>query len=430
MTSHTIPIYRNGRKFYVSAEEYERICSEERQFRHTAVLRSQQIPVSKSQSTPVRSPSTNSYNPIKSTTSNQYDYKYCVLKTRHLSVNNSSINTNNQQESNRLSRSTLKHYEDRDNLSTITPTIPRKKPSTNIRSHSSDKILDNRKIVSSISKIDDEIKRSLSAENTQEQSPVQQQKSKQQTQIPSRRPIPTIVSDYGISPTTTFSMTPTNQSLMQTNSSKLTNYFARMKQSTLNTPAKTTSLSNSATSSLIETSMQGFDHVYTVMGSTNRRSGDSSSSFFPSSITDNSKTEYLYRDTTSGSLSDENSSSLSTIFQRRNTNKNYAGRPDYADEREDIQSQQRDSWTRSTMRSQSSDGTTEKKRVRFADMEDLTLETVPNKNKLRAAKANRLLTRRQHTNVSSDTRDKKKPINNAIFQVTTKICESKLATDV
>ncbi|CAF4643650.1 unnamed protein product, partial [Rotaria magnacalcarata] len=62
------------------------------------------------------------------------------------------------------------------------------------------------------------------------------------------------------------------------------------------------------------------------------------------------------------------------------------------------------------MRSQSSDGTTEKKRVRFADMEDLTLETVPNKNKLRAAKANRLLTRRQHTNVSSDTRDKKKPI--------------------
>ncbi|CAF3867637.1 unnamed protein product [Rotaria sp. Silwood2] len=320
MISNTVPIYRQGRKFYVSTEEYERIRSEERQFRRTSILKSQQLPVSKFYQTPIRSPSTCSYNLIQRSNSNPYDYKYGVVKTRHLPVN-SLINTNNQGESNRLSRSILKHYDDQDNLSSITSTISKRKPWTNIRSHSSDKVLDNRR-TPLLSNTNNKIKRSLSAENTQAQPLVQRQKSRQQSHSPSRRPIPTPVSDYGMSPKTTFSLTPTDQTYTQINASKLTSYLARIKQSSLNPPSKSSRLVNSGTGTLFETSMQGFDNVYTVLGSSNRRSGTASSSLTTSSLTNNSKNEYYYRDTTSGSISDDNSSTLSMIFQPQNTDKN------------------------------------------------------------------------------------------------------------
>ncbi|CAF4950521.1 unnamed protein product, partial [Rotaria socialis] len=43
---NTVPVYRHGRKFYVSAEEFERMRAEERQSRRTLVQRSQNLPVS------------------------------------------------------------------------------------------------------------------------------------------------------------------------------------------------------------------------------------------------------------------------------------------------------------------------------------------------------------------------------------------------
>ncbi|CAF1469601.1 unnamed protein product [Rotaria sordida] len=429
MTSNTVPIYRQGRKFYVSTEEYERICSEERKQRRTAILKSQQLPVSKSYQTSIRSPSTFSYNPIQRNNSNLYDYKYGVAKTHQLPVN-SLLNTDNQRESNRLSRSTLKHYDSQDDLSSITSTTSKTKPSTTIRSYSSDKVLDNRR-TPLLSKTDNTIKRSLSDESTQIQSLVQQQKPKQQSHISSHRTISRTVSNYGMSPRTTFSITPTDQTYTQTNTSTLTSYLARIKHPTLNRSSKSLQLSNPATGTLFETSMQGFDNVYTILGSSNRLSGTISSSLPTSSITNNSKNEYYYRDTTNGSFSDENSSTLSMIFQQQNTDKNNINRQsEYVDETNDNHSQQRDSWTRSTIRSPSSDGITEKKRVRFADTEGFTLEVISDKNQLRSTKTNRLLTKRESMQNSSDSRDQKQPFHNAFYQVTTKLGRSKLATDV
>ncbi|CAF4752983.1 unnamed protein product, partial [Rotaria sp. Silwood1] len=428
MTSNTVPIYRQGRKFYVSAEEYERISSEERLIRRTAILKSQQLPVSKSHQTHIRTPSTCSYNPIARNNSNSYDYKYGVVKTRHVPVK-SLINTNNQRESNRLSRSILKHYDDQNDLSSITSTISKRKPKTNVRSHSSDKVLDTRKTPLS-SNTYNQIKRSLSAENMQAQTLVLRQKLKQQSHSPLRRPILRTVSDYGMSPRTTFSITPSDQTYTQTNTSKLTSYLARIKQSSLNSPSNSSLLANSGTGTLFETSMQGFDNVYTVLGSSNQRSSAVSSSLTTPSITNNSKNEYYHRDTTSGSFSDDNSSTLSTLFQQRNTDKNNNRRSEYVDETGDNHSQQLESWTRSTVCSQSSDGITEKKRVRFADTEGFTLEIIPDKNQLRSMKNDRLLTKRQHMKILNDSHDQNKPFYNAFYQVTTKVGQSKLATDV
>lgn len=428
MASHTIPIYRHGRKFYVSAEEYERIRAEERQLRRAAILKSQQLPTPKVQQISLRSPSVNAYNPIQNVASSPQDSKSSAMKTRYVPVNLSKI-PYDQNEKNRISRSTLKHYEDRDDLLAIPPTMPRRKTSADIRSQQSEKSLDNRR-TPSVSKMDNKTKPLSSAEIAQGQVSVQQEKTKQQVQVPSRRSIPVIVSEYGMSSTANFSMTPSDHTLLQINSSRPTTYLTRMKQSNLNSPSKSVSLSSSATNSLVETSMQGFDQVYTVLATPSRRAGTISSSATNSSIIDPNKHEYYHHDTTSTSFSDDNSSSPSLGLQKRNIYQNNNQRLDYTDEREDIQTQQRDSWTRSTIRSQSSDGITEKKRVRFADTEGFKLEIVSDKSQLKSPKKNRLLTRRQTTKVSSDLQDRKKPAYDTFYQVATKVGESKLATDV
>lgn len=425
MTSNTVPVYRHGRKFYVSTEEYERIRSEERRQRRTAAQKSQHIPMTKTPQIPIRSPSTSLYTPIQRSQSNPYDYKPGILRTPHVPMN-SLLNSTNQRESNRLSRSTLKHYNNQNDLSSLPTGILKKKTPPNSRSNSSDRIIDNQKLPLSSSDNDSDVKRSFSAEIAHLLTSPQPPKSKSPAQSPSRRPVPTIISDYGMSPITTYSMTPNDQTHTQTSPSRLTNYFTRMKKSSLNPPA--TPLSGPG--SVFESNIQGTDHLYTVLGSSNRRLGTKSSSLITRSKSDNSKNDYYHHDTTSDTFSDENSSSLLGLIQRRHTDTTRPRRNEYTTEFDDDYNQQRDIWTRSSNRSQSTDGLLEKKRVRFADTEGLTLETISDRNQLKSPINNRLLIRRQNVKNSNDSRGQPRPFYNAFYQAASKITGSKLATDV
>jgi hypothetical protein len=209
-------------------------------------------------------------------------------------------------------------------------------------------------------------------------------------------------------------MTPNDQSHTQTNPSTLTNYFSRVQRSSLNPPSTSFPSALLGTGSFLESGIQGSNHAFTTLGS---------------STATRSIPDYYHQDTTStttsNSFSDDNSSSLSTLIQRENTETARPQPLEYVTEFVDDPNQQRDSWTRSTFRSQSSDGLTEKKRVRFADMEGLTLETIPTRNQLKSPVINRLLTRRQNAKVSSDSR-RQLPF----YQTMTNRTESKLATDV
>ena len=73
----------------------------------------------------------------------------------------------------------------------------------------------------------------------------------------------------------------------------------------------------------------------------------------------------IIRDTTNGSLSDDKSSSPSTYTQRRNTDDYRYRRAQLVVETDDDYGQQSEVWPRPAVRSHSSDGLTEKKRVRF-----------------------------------------------------------------
>jgi len=395
MASNTIPVYRHGRKFYVSTDEYARIRSQERQLRRTAVQKSQNLSIPKGNQTPMRVPSASSYNSIERSSSNPYEYRYGILKTPHL-PSNSLINTYIQSDSIRPSRSILRRSDDQNNLLL---SAAKKSPSATIRSNSSDKILDIRRTPQSLSSIDNDIIRALSDEILQPSI---------SSPIPSRRAKP---SDYGISPTTTFSMTPQDQTHTQTNSSKLTNYLTRIKPSSLNPP------SQAATGSFFETGVQGSDHGYTVLGASNRRIGSS----LTRSTSDNIRNKYYQQNITSDSFSDDNPSLLSTLIQRQES----AGEIDDGD-----YNQQRELWTRSTVRSQSSDGLTEKKRVRFADIEGLTLESKSDKDKIPSSINNQLLTRRQNVPISSDLRGRPRPFYHTFYQTKPKVDGNKLATNV
>ena len=424
MTSNPVPIYRYGRKFYVSPEEYERRRADERLQRRKTSLESQHLPVSKSYQTTTKLPSTSLYNPVQRTTSNSYEYQCDILRTRHTPVN-SLISTSNRRESDRLSAATLKHFDNYNDLSSIRSDVSKKKLSNSVRSRSIDKENQHRRspVIPLASNTDTNPQRVSSAKIVQ---PIELQKSTQRSQIFSRRPMPAIVSDYGMSPIATFSMTPTDQTYTETNNSKFTSYFARMKQSSLNSPPKSFSTANSGTGSLIETSMHGHDHVYTVLGSSNRRSTNNSSPLITSLTSDDSKNEYYHHDTSSDLFSDDNSSLLSILNSQRNRNR----RSECSDEIDDNYGRSRDTWTRSTFRSQSSDCFTEKKRVRFADTEGFELVIVSDQKQIQSSKNNRLLPRRQRTKVSKNIHEPSKPFYNAFYQVLTKTGENRLATDV
>jgi hypothetical protein len=316
----------------------------------------------------------------------------------------------------------------------ITTALPMRVSPTAIRSNSSDKVIDLRRTPQpSISSYtgyipdDYELKRSLSAEIVQPS-----QFNMQQPQVLPRRNIPTTTSDYGMSSASPFPITPTDQTYNQSNASKLTSYFTRIQPSTLNSPIKSSPSAYTGAGSTYEPSMPDSDHIYSVLASSNRRTGAGLTSVLTRSPSNNSNNEYYFRDTISGSLSDDNSSSPSMLIQQRNADSNYYRRIPRVVDTDDDYRQQSEIWTRSTARSQSSDGLTEKKRVRFADMEGFTLETVPDVERQRSPMNNRLLTRRSYGQTSSNLRGQIQPLNNSFYQTTTRVggTGSKLATDV
>ena len=422
-SSTSIPVYRHGRKFYVSPVEYERIRSEDRRNHRVASQKTPNLPRKiSSPSSAFRSPSASLYNPIHRSQSNPYDYKSVLFRAPQIPVNSLS-NTSARRAINRPSRTARKNSTEQDDLSSNTSAGSRIKPISRTIMTPEKPAEPPRRRDSSSSETESDIKRAFSAEISRLTFNPPQQK-----QTSARRTIPTTISDYGISSTTTYSMTPNDQSFTQTIPSKLTNYFARIKPSSLNPPS---AQQNNET--FYESGIQGTDHVYSVLGTSNRRINRISSSILTRSKSDNSKTPFIHSDTASGtSFSDENSSSLFSLIQRRTnelmrSNQN----PDYTkSEIEDEFDQSRNIWTRSTDRSLFNEGSFEKKRVRFADTEGYTLESVPIRNQLISSQRNRLLQRRAHAKPSNEPRRQSRPFCNAFYQPTAKIHESKLATDV
>ncbi|CAF2931746.1 unnamed protein product [Rotaria sp. Silwood2] len=445
MSLNTVPVYRHGRKFYVSVEEFERMRIEERRHRRTLMQKSQNLPVTKSHQTNLLSPSTSLYNSIHRSASQSHDHRYGILRTPYLSTNsitNNHNNNNHLSESTRQSRSTFRYYDDQDDLPSITSRLPMKLPTTAIRSNSSDKVLDLRRspqspIPSYRGYIPDdyEIKRSFSAELVQ---PPRTQL--QQPQVLPRRIVSSKTSDFAMSTESTFPMTPTDQTYNQSNASKLTSYFTRVQPSTLNSPVKLSTSDVKGTNSIYGSDMQDSDQIYSVLTSSNRPTGGNGlASVLARSPSNNSNNEYYIRDVTSGSFSDDNSSSPSTLIQRRNTDTNRYRRAQIVVDTDDDYRQQDDVWTRSTARSQSSDRLTEKKRVRFADMEGLTLETVSDAEQQQQQQQqqllpmnNRLFAKRSYIPPSNNLRGQEQSFHNSIYQTTTRVNNggSKLATDV
>ena len=397
--------------------------------------KSQNLPAPKSHHIHLRTPSTSLYNPVHRSISQPHEHRYGILRKPHLPTN-SIMNNNTQYEPTRQSRSTFRHYDDRDDEPFVATALPMKvSPTTAIRSNSSDKVIDLRRTpqpsISSYSGYipdDYELKRSFSAEVVQPPQP-----NIQQPQVPSRRTIPAKTSDYSMSSVSSYPITPTDQTYTQSNASKLTSYFNRIPPSALNSPIQSIPPTYTGTGPMYETGgMQDSDHIYSVVASSNRRTAGGLTSVLTRSPSNNSNNEYYFRDTASGSYSDDNSSSPSMLIQQRNIDPNQYRRIQRVVETDDDYRQQREIWPRSTARSHSSDGLTEKKRVRFADMEGYTLETVPDVEQQRSPVNNHLLTRRLYGQTSSNLRGQVQPFNTSFYQSTTRVggTGSKLATDV
>ncbi|CAF3151316.1 unnamed protein product [Rotaria socialis] len=432
---NTVPVYRHGRKFYVSAEEFERMRAEERQSRRTLVQRSQNLPVSRSHQTNLRSPSRSSYNPIHRSTSHSHDHRYGILRAPHLPTNSIIINdSNSPHESTRESRSTFRHYNDRDDLSSVTSTLPIKLSATSTRSNSSDRVIDLRRTpqpsVSSYTGYipnDYELKRSFSAELVQPSHIYMQQ-----PQVLPRRIVPFTTSNYGMSAISSFPTTPTDQLYNQSKSSKVTSYFDRKQPSALTSPIKQSNSDFSGRDSTYERDAKASDYAYSVLSSSNRRIPTSLPSVLTRSASNNSNDEYHLRGATNEYLSDDNSSSPSMLSQRRTLDTNRYRPTQLAFETDVDCERQTELITRATARSQSSDGLTEKKRVRFADMEGFTLETVSNIDQNRLPMNNQLLTKQSYIPASSNLRGQEQSIRHSLYPMTTRVANggSKLATDV
>ena len=430
MTSNSIPIYRHGRKFYVSADEYELLRAEDRRHRRRLAQKSQHLPVTKSVPLHTRSSFSSLVSPLRRTVSNPFEQPVSILKPSSYSAVNSPLPTPVRRGSPRPSRSILRNSDDPS--SNISYFVPRKNSSETIRALSLDRVGERRKLSAaddeSLSN-SDESKHSTSTEVIEPAIFA----DKAAPQVPSRRPVPTTVADYGMSPISSFSMTPTDQTYSQSNASKLTSYFVQVKPSSLNPLTKSTPSNHGE---LLETGLQGTDHAYAVLGSSNRRSGgDGGSSIVTRSTSNSGANEFFSRDAASGSLSDDSSSSLLMLVQRRKVDTTRYRRPNFVIENGAEPGEERDGWTNSATQSQLTDMSMEKKRVRFADMEGFTLETIPDTTSRRSPVNARLLTRRKPSQVTTDLRTGIRPVLNNFYQTIAGVGggynrRGKLASDV
>ena len=408
MASKSIPVYRDGRKFYVSPEEYQLIRSDDRRQRRRAAQKLQNLPVTRSpRPTNPHSSSVSLYDSLPRASATPHDPRYhsdkILLPTTPTTI----------LEPSRPSRSILKH---RGETATLNSHVAKKHASLNPRSSSSEPTANLQRIslASDPSNSDDTlihegVQRSLSFERTP--SPSASPLRNQPFIVSTRRTVP----DYGIAPISTFSMMPAEQTASQSNASNATHHFIQMRPSTLN-PAIA-----SGHGSLTETAVQGNKHAYTVFGSSNRPAP-----VRRSVLTDRNH-DYHPHSTASGTLSNDSSLSRLTLFQRQSIDMGRSRQPAYSahtnddeDDDADENEQQRDLWTYSVGRSQSTDASAEKKRVRFADMEGQTLESMSDKDTRTSPRPNRLFTRGTLQN----------PTYSATSRVHVLRTRRKLATDV
>lgn len=435
MSINTVPVYRHGRKFYVSIEEFERMRAEERRNRRALMQKSQNLPIPRSYQTNLRSPLTSSHNSINRNTSYSHEHRYGILRTPHLPANSTIINNHNiSHVSTRQSRSAYKYYDDHDNALSITPASPVNLTKSTTRSNSSDKLIDFRRTPqSSMSSYnshiphDYDLKRSFSAELVQPS-----QIHVQQPQVLLRRIDPPTSSNYGMSNLSSVRMSPSDQMYKQSNVSKTTSYFNRMQPSPLNSQTKSSASEFSERVLTYENNVQDSDPSYFVLPSSNRHNNGGLPLVLTRSSSNNSNNEYYLRDVASGSLSDDDSLSQSLLAQRKNLDTNRYRRTELVVETDDDCGQQSETWIRPTARSQSSDGITEKKRVRFADMEGYTLETVSDVEQKKLPMNDLLLKKRPYAPLSSNTRKSEQSFHDSFYPMTGRvgISGSKLATDV
>lgn len=430
MPSNAVPIYRHGRKFYVSVEEFERIRDDERRHRRNLMQKSQNLPPSKSNpliNNAVRTTAATFYKPIQRSLSQPRDVRYGVLRAPHMPTNPIPLQKNDRAEGSlRPSRSTLKYYDDREDTISGNLTIPVRLPTTATRSNSSDRVVDLRRpapippiTYTGYLSDDTSVKRSLSAELIQA-TPMPEQ----QPPIPLRRPPPTPSYDYNSPPTNT-TTTTNDQNYVQSTAAKLSNYFNRMPASTLNASMKMSPSNLTGMNTIYRSDMGNTDHF-----PSNRRNetglARSSSNHLPY--------ENYVRDTNIGSFSDDNTSSPTMLIQRRNTDRTRNRRAELLVETDEDYEAHGQVWARNTARSQSNEGLTEKKRVRFADTEGLTLETVTDTEQRRPPTDDRGFIQRAHVESSSDVRRTLQPFRNSFYQNNPRVggamMESKLATDV
>ncbi|CAF1200770.1 unnamed protein product [Adineta ricciae] len=433
MTSNTVPVYRHGRKFYVPIEEFERLRMEQRRQRRTLMQKSQNLPVSKVHQTTVRTPSLSSYNSVHRSTSHPHDCRYGILRVPHLPLNPMMNHT--RYESTRQPRLTSRYYDDRDDASSYTSALPIKVSTTTIRSNSSDKVLDLQRTLplpdcSYSDYIPDEydLKRSFSAEIVHP--PESQRLQPPQPAVVTRRIIPTPTIDYSVATVSSYSPTSTEQIYDPSSAAKLTNYYSRLKPTPSNSTLEPVISALSGTGLIYGRNPPDAEQVYS--SASIRRPRSALPSMLTRSSSTNSRNDYYYREATSGSFSDDNSSSPSMLIQRRNTGTNRYRRSQTDIETDDDYRQRAEVSVRPTARSHSSDGLTEKKRVRFADMEGYTLETVPDVEQDRSPTSGRSLNRRAYAPTPNHFREQLQHFHNPFYPTTNRASNngSKLATDV
>ncbi|CAF1507499.1 unnamed protein product, partial [Didymodactylos carnosus] len=436
----TIPVYRNGRKFYVTAEEYERMKAHERKQRRTALQKSNNLPVQKSYSS----------NHTRSRVGGGVDHHHPIIGVQRATshaINGTmdqtfGFSTNNHNSATILTPITMRKtvasstqltspHLTRQSRSTSRSDEQRSYSPANVRSHSSDKISVNRAHISSPlrTSFDDDPKtivtrtfspvpvihthnrsntsdshrmtlnnntnnnrlvnyiphdfnqHSHNFDNNQYQENIDPQRNDSLKRSMSAELVIPSTNQYGISSINTLSMTPldkqsiiTDQVFIPTNS-KLSNKNQTPKSfvgSSFDTESKFDQKQpvvskSSNIGSMYQTGVREADHLYSMLGPL-RRSNDATSPD-RNFNTNNRDITGLLNDRFI-SYSDDNSS----IIKRDDDNNIQKTFLSNGDGRH--LSRERRTQPRSTVRSHSSDGLTKKKRVRFADMVGLNLETV------------------------------------------------------
>jgi hypothetical protein len=421
MTSNSTPVYRHGRKLYVSSDEYEYLRAEQRRERRQAMQNSSLLPMTKSVSTLLS-------NPLPRYRSNLNEYKTGIVRTSHSPVN-TNINTVYRREPSKPTRSILKARDEHDELSSSVSMGTSRRPSDSVRSQSWDKLLEYRRASPIVLPLDTDDASTNSIIQRSSSAHIMTPTVLTTKPVVSRRAVPTSVADYGMSPLSNISMTSNDHPYSQSNPSKTTTCFLRMKS-----PHRTRGLKPAALSySALETDMPGTDYSVAMISSSNQCADDRrASSASLRSTSNNVRHEHSSHHHANHSFSPEDTTSSLILSQSQNMDTIPYQRSNDIHEHTGHE----DSWTRPNSRHLLSNMSLEKKRVRFADMEGFNLETMPGKMTAQTPRTASLLQRRKTMQITNSLRGQARPVFSTFYQAISSVGgglntrRSKLATDV